>query len=194
MQECCLEMLSIQFNVSCLLKNTGQMRTCPCMPHHTFNLTSVWWWVSNNNVWVLFCQIHSVMFIYCFVQMETDLIAENNISFEVWLVHLSLCKPVTELYPSIYVIPMEFLNKMYMIWMKNWVSGSLIWSKTLMEPIFNPCSEFRWSPDGPVSQIHSSCLHVGAPGIFSNFLRSVQMLKRERVGWNGKLPHLFNPW
>ena len=24
-----------------------------------------------------------------------------------------------------------------------------------MEQIFNPCCEFRWSPDGPVSQIHS---------------------------------------
>ena len=36
--------------------------------------------------------------------------------------------------------------------------------------------------------------YVGAPGIFSDILRSVQMLKRE---WgaesNGKLPHLFNP-
>ena len=37
-------------------------------------------------------------------------------------------------------------------------------------------------------------LHVGAPGIFSDILRSVQMLKRE---WgaesNGKLSHLFIP-
>ena len=36
------------------------------------------------------------------------------------------------------------------------ISGSLIWSKTLMELIFNSCGEFRWSPEGPVSQIHSS--------------------------------------
>ena len=35
------------------------------------------------------------------------------------------------------------------------ISGSLIWSKTLKELIFNPCGEFRWSPDGPISQIHS---------------------------------------
>ena len=59
---------------------------------------------------------------------------------------------------------------------------------------FNPCGEFRWSPEGPVSQIHSPDLHVGASGIFSDLLRSVQMLKRE---WdaesNGKLPHLFIP-
>ena len=59
---------------------------------------------------------------------------------------------------------------------------------------FNPCGEFRWSPEGPVSQIHSPHLHVGAPGIFSDLLRSVQMLKRE---WgaesSGKLPHLFIP-
>ena len=74
------------------------------------------------------------------------------------------------------------------------VSGSLIWSKTLMELIFNPCGEFRWSPEGPVSQIHSPHLHVGASGIFSDLLRSVQMLTRE---WGAKsnrnLPHLFIP-
>ena len=38
-------------------------------------------------------------------------------------------------------------------------------------------------------------LHTGAPGVFSDLLRSVLMLKRE---WgaesNGKLPHLFNLW
>ena len=74
------------------------------------------------------------------------------------------------------------------------ISRSLIWSKTLMELIFNPCGEFRWSPEGPVSQIHSPHLHVGTPGIFSDLLRSVQTLKRE---WgaesNGKLSYLFIP-
>ena len=60
------------------------------------------------------------------------------------------------------------------------ISGSLIWSKTLMELIFNPCGEFRWSPEGPVCQIHSSHLLVGVPRIFSDLLRFVQMLKRER--------------
>ena len=74
------------------------------------------------------------------------------------------------------------------------ISGSLIWSKTLMELIFNPCGEFRWNPEGPVSQIHSPYLHSGSPGIFSHLLRSVVMLKRE---WgaesNGKLLHLFIP-
>ena len=63
-----------------------------------------------------------------------------------------------------------------------------------MELIFNPCGEFQWSSEGPVSQIHSPHLHAGAPVIFSDLLRSVQMLKRE---WgaesNGKLPHLFIP-
>ena len=84
--------------------------------------------------------------------------------------------------------------------MLNWgrrvigISGSLIWSKTLMELILNPCGEFRWNPEGPVSKIHSPPFLIGAPGIFSDLLRSVQMLKRE---WgaesNGKLPHLFIP-
>ena len=46
---------------------------------------------------------------------------------------------------------------------------------------------------GPVSQIHSH-LPFGVPGIVSDLLRFVQMLKRE---WgaesNGKIPHLFIP-
>ena len=65
------------------------------------------------------------------------------------------------------------------------ISGSVIWSKTLMELIFNPCAEFRWSPEDPVSQIHSPQLHVAAPGIFSDLLRFVQMLKREWVRKTG---------
>ena len=60
------------------------------------------------------------------------------------------------------------------------IFGSLIWSKTLMELIFNPCGEFRWSTEGPVSKIHSPHFHAGAPGIFSDLLRSVQILERER--------------
>ena len=74
------------------------------------------------------------------------------------------------------------------------ISGSLIWSETLIELIFNPCGEFRRSPECPLCLIHSPHLHVGAPGIFSDLLKSVQMLKRE---WctesNGKLPHLSIP-
>ena len=61
------------------------------------------------------------------------------------------------------------------------ISGSLIWSKTLMELMFNPCGKFRWNMEGPVNQIHSPHLLVGAPGIFLDLLRSVQMLKREWV-------------
>ena len=54
------------------------------------------------------------------------------------------------------------------------ISGLLIWLKTLMELIFNPCGEFRRSPEGPFSQIHSPHLHVGAAW---DLLRSVRMLK-----------------
>ena len=63
-----------------------------------------------------------------------------------------------------------------------------------MEPIFNTCGEFRWNPESPVSQVHSPHLHAGAPGIFSDLLTSVQIVKRE---WdaesNGELRHLFIP-
>ena len=56
----------------------------------------------------------------------------------------------------------------------------------------NPDGEFRRSPEGPVS--HSPHLLAGAPGIISDLLRSVQMIKRERgAESNGKLPHLFIP-
>ena len=69
-----------------------------------------------------------------------------------------------------------------------WIAGSLIWSKTLMELIFNPCGEFRCSPEGPVSQIHSPHHLAGSPRIFSDLLRSVQMIKIEWVAEsNGKL-------
>ena len=48
-----------------------------------------------------------------------------------------------------------------------------------MEFVCNLFGEFRWSPEVPVRQIHSPHLHVGITGIFSDLLRSVQMLKRE---------------
>ena len=35
--------------------------------------------------------------------------------------------------------------------------------------IIIPSGEFRWSPDGPVSQIHSPYLDDSAPGIFQIF-------------------------
>ena len=74
------------------------------------------------------------------------------------------------------------------------ISGSLIWSKTVMELKFNTCDEFRWSPEDPVSQIHSPHVLAGALGIFSDLLRFVQMLKREcGAEIKGKLPHLFIP-
>ena len=46
---------------------------------------------------------------------------------------------------------------------------------------------------GPTSQIHSH-FHAGASGIFSDLLRSVQILKIEWFAEsNGKLPHLPIP-
>ena len=72
------------------------------------------------------------------------------------------------------------------------------WDFQISDLVKNPdgteFGENRWSPEVPVSQIHSPHLHVGAPGIFSDLLRSVQKLKRE---WceesKGKLPQLFIP-
>ena len=59
------------------------------------------------------------------------------------------------------------------IWIHDRIS--LILSKTLMELIFNLCDKFRWSLEGPVGQIHSLYLHVGASGIFSDLLKSVHL-------------------
>ena len=56
------------------------------------------------------------------------------------------------------------------LWGAIGISGCLIWSKILMQLIFNPCGEFRWSPECPVSQIYSPRLHAGVPGIFSDLL------------------------
>ena len=90
-------------------------------------------------------------------------------------------------------------RKMHLLgrgWRRNviGISESLIWSKTLMQLIFNLCDKFQCSPEGPVGQIHSPHLHVGVPGIFLDLLTSVQMLRRE---WgaksNGKLSNLFIP-
>ena len=49
---------------------------------------------------------------------------------------------------------------------------------------------FRWSPEGLVSQNRSPHLHVCAPGIFSDLLRSFQMLKRVGCGkqWEATAP------
>ena len=73
------------------------------------------------------------------------------------------------------------------------ISGFLIWSKTLMKLIFNPCDEFRLSPNcsqpNPLSSLPRWC-----PSNLFRFLRSVQILKKEwGVESNGKLPHLFIP-
>ena len=73
------------------------------------------------------------------------------------------------------------------------ISGSLIWSKILMKLIFNPVANFGkiWRVQLAKSTHH---LHVGIPGIFSDLLRSVQLLKRERgAESNLKVPYLFIP-
>ena len=57
-----------------------------------------------------------------------------------------------------------------------------MWSKNPDGTDIKPGEEFRLRPEGPVSQIHSLHLHAGAPGIFSDLLRCLKMLKRERLG------------
>ena len=96
---------------------------------------------------------------------------------------------------NIKLLPLLLSNPCTKTWMKgDWDFRISDLVKTLMEQIFNPFGEFQWSPEGPVSQIHSPRLRAGSPGIFSDLLRSVQMLKREwGVESNGKLPHLSIP-
>ena len=73
----------------------------------------------------------------------------------------------------------------------DWDFRISVLDKNPMELIFNTCGEFRWSPEGPVSQIHYPHLHLGVPGIFSVILMSVPMLKREcGAESNGKLLHV----
>ena len=75
------------------------------------------------------------------------------------------------------------------------ISGSLIWSKSLMELIFNHCVvNFGevWRTQLAIYTLLTSTL--GASDIFKDLLKSVRILKRE---WgtesNEKLPHLFMP-
>ena len=61
--------------------------------------------------------------------------------------HISLKKPYSFIFSNIWIT-----GPFLIIGVKDgWDSGSLIWSKTLMELIFNPCGEFLWSPKGRVS-------------------------------------------
>ena len=95
-------------------------------------------------------------------------------------IYLSICLTIHLQYIS--VCRCFFYLSVYLLFVY------ICWSKTLMEQIFNPCGQFRWSSEVPVSQ-----LRVAPPGIFSDLLRSVQMLIRE---WdaesNGKLPHYLS--
>ena len=65
----------------------------------------------------------------------------------------------------IYYITLHFIT-LYWVRRVIGISGSLIWSKILMELIFKPCGEYQLSQEGPVSQIHAPHLHDGTPEIF----------------------------
>ena len=99
---------------------------------------------------------------------------------------ISLCRPRL----TSKSLGLSSLVSIYVYWGRRviQISESLIWSKTLMKLIF------RWSLEFPVTQIHSPHPRFWTPGIFSDHLKSVQMLKRE---WgaesNGKPPHLLIP-
>ena len=73
------------------------------------------------------------------------------------------------------------------------IFGSLVRSKTLMETIFNPHGAFRWSPENSFSQSHSPHVPSSTLGIFSDLLRSVQMLKREGCGKQRKATAPIHP-
>ena len=75
----------------------------------------------------------------------------------------------------------DFLNKLRYLVDYYWeekISESFVYNwdfqisdlvKTLMQLIFNPCGEFRQSPQDPVKQIHSPHLHVVSLGSFQIF-------------------------
>ena len=78
--------------------------------------------------------------------------------------------------------------------MLNIDGGKGDWNFRISDLVKNPDgtdNEFRWSPEGPVSQINSLHLHVGAPGIS---LRSFKVCSdaKERVGcgkpWKANAP------
>ena len=73
------------------------------------------------------------------------------------------------------------------------IFGSLIWSKTLMELIFNPGGEFRCSQEGQVSQIHSPHLQVGPWDILRTFKFCSDAKEGVDAEGNGKLPNQFIP-
>ena len=63
-----------------------------------------------------------------------------------------------------------------------WISRSLIWSKPLMELIFNPCDEFRRKPGGPSYQNPFSLPPRWCPWVlFTSF--KVVSDDKERVGY-----------
>ena len=75
-----------------------------------------------------------------------------------------------------------------------WISD-LFKKKNMMELILNPCGEFWWSLEGPVSQIHYAHLHVGALGYLFKSFKVCSDAKETEWGaeTNGKLPHLLIP-
>ena len=62
------------------------------------------------------------------------------------------------------------------------ISGSLIWSKTLIELIFNPCGKFGWNPEGPSPKstlLPSTLVPLGSFPIFKDLL----ICERESGVW-----------
>ena len=137
--------------------------------------------LSNKNT-VFVQKLHYYIYIYFFSFISTS-----------YDTHLRTRRRKSSVLGKCRSVPLPFLFVIYR-WRVIGISRSLIWSKTLMELMFKPCGEFQWSPEGPVSQIHSPHLHGEASGIFPDLLWSIQMLK---IVWssknNGKLPHLFIP-
>ena len=70
------------------------------------------------------------------------------------------------------------------------ISGSLIWLKTLMELICNPCGEFRWSPENSAKSILLTST-LGLLGSIQIFKVCLNAKQRGGAESNVKLPHLF---
>ena len=139
----------------------------------------------------------SVVHIWSICKVRSKLREILWLRWSVKALYFGLLKSRRNLRTSTTLYKMIILQEYILNGSEVWLGFPDLWSsqKALMELIFNPLVNFGEVRRAQLNQIHSPHLHVGAPGIFSDLLRSVQMLKGESgEESNRKLSHLFNLW